>query len=865
MSNSTRQQSSSKRTSSSTTPKALLSFVEQPPSAASSPSVPHPSSIPSTPTSSPELDLLPTVPDLSPQPPTLPTIVARLQNSVEDEDFESEEPEQEHCNTKKRPDDMASSISSPIAPLGRRRALWNSKSKELMLSTEDIPQTYLDTSGLLISDEPVKPESEPVPRSTIAQSESIPTRRSKNSEPAKALTPQPLKKPPAKRGFFSRLLTPELNKQSLRESASSPQDNKGRTSPTESSPREISPRDLSSMSSSSLPLVDLLPITSVEVVKVDLLSEVNKPDIQSTTTDEDSIPKAQKRQSLRFSWRPSPPDSPEEVKQPAQPAQCDTQADQETQEKNEPTPQPNNTETRTEYKKKLVVPATPERRVSLLHDLDRQNWRLKKDNAEMKMENCHLFKELDILNRRIIMRYRPELLRASIATLNKSQIFQYTIDATMSYSKSLNSFLEQYYIDFPEVKALVAIFMRGRDQQASVSIRSDRGSRIAARSASTKRRPSISIRSGLPGPKITDSAPSTPQQTPHNSKHVLLHMFDSNEDAELAKWQQDVSMLREEDILAEDPIEQRRASISGGLDPMTTRSAVTSEDGKIVDDFAKPCIINRQFARDVPSLIRINGKPPSGRTDNEKSVNAYSTLMKETKNDAKFVSLIMQLANQNLGIVVYEKLVKHFWEMGLVVKQSWQHYLDIILNPVLPQPDRTGSSTLGLPLVELGKDCIRANVVGTQQHASTELPQQQLEDGPDRTREFSTAIIYMLAIFRLENAEDSESIPPLFVKGTIELFLDSRAIHVGISASSMGNSASQQNLSDTEENESGTATDDAELIDSPRQDVDADSQPPSQPVESRSPNAFVEDEVRVIYSTPTFDITAFLHSIDLPL
>jgi len=52
----------------------------------------------------------------------------------------------------------------------------------------------------------------------------------------------------------------------------------------------------------------------------------------------------------------------------------------------------------------------------------------------------------------------------------------------------------------------------------------------------------------------------------------------------------------------------------------------------------------------------------------------------------------MQLANQSLGIILYEKLVENYIEMNLVVKQSWyevclfvlypqfynrQHYLDI--------------------------------------------------------------------------------------------------------------------------------------------------------------------------------------------
>ena len=37
----------------------------------------------------------------------------------------------------------------------------------------------------------------------------------------------------------------------------------------------------------------------------------------------------------------------------------------------------------------------------------------------------------------------------------------------------------------------------------------------------------------------------------------------------------------------------------------------------------------------------------------------------------------MQLANQSLGIILYEKLVANYVEMNLVVKQSW--YVSLIL------------------------------------------------------------------------------------------------------------------------------------------------------------------------------------------
>lgn len=63
--------------------------------------------------------------------------------------------------------------------------------------------------------------------------------------------------------------------------------------------------------------------------------------------------------------------------------------------------------------------------------------------------------------------------------------------------------------------------------------------------------------------------------------------------------------------------------------------------------------------RDVPSMVRINGKMVNGRTENEKVLVAYRILHDGLAGNEKLVNLVMSLATQNLGIFMYEKLVKY--------------------------------------------------------------------------------------------------------------------------------------------------------------------------------------------------------------
>jgi len=174
-------------------------------------------------------------------------------------------------------------------------------------------------------------------------------------------------------------------------------------------------------------------------------------------------------------------------------------------------------------------------------------------------------------------------------------------------------------------------------------------------------------------------------------------------------------------------------------------------------------VVTRQFARDLPCLIRINGKESSGKTDGDKILHAYNKLLEAANGEKQFVELVMELANQNLGIFLYEKLVKTYTEMGMIVKQSWQHYVDITF---------------------FKRRVFHRNTL----------------DKRKRRKKRPKCVIFMLAIFILENLEDSYT--PLYVKAVIEILLSGnpainnlRPQEKGHSAESIGKKKNTQNES----------------------------------------------------------------------
>jgi hypothetical protein len=167
-------------------------------------------------------------------------------------------------------------------------------------------------------------------------------------------------------------------------------------------------------------------------------------------------------------------------------------------------------------------------------------------------------------------------------------------------------------------------------------------------------------------------------------------------------------------------------------------------------------------------MIRINGKIVNGRTDNEKVLIAYRILHDGLAGNEKLVNLVMSLANQNLGIFMYEKLVKyahplpcrrrgvcgvcgvccaacaacaacvacgthtasllnrHYTQIGMIVKQSWHHYLDITLSRVKINKYTNNKNVIN----ELVDEYLRKERAAASTSASTsQTSRQKYEEG----------------------------------------------------------------------------------------------------------------------------------------
>jgi len=232
-----------------------------------------------------------------------------------------------------------------------------------------------------------------------------------------------------------------------------------------------------------------------------------------------------------------------------------------------------------------------------------------------------------------------------------------------------------------------------------------------------------------------------------------------------------------------------------------------------------PTIVKRQFARDVPSMIRINGKMLSGRTENEKVMIAHRILYDGLDGNEKLINLVMSLANQNLGIFMYEKLVRHYTQIGMIVKQSWHHYVDICLSRVKIS-QYLNNKYLANELVDdyLRKQRAERELIMKGQTATLPYQDQdaifvsyneEVKDmgeskrdpchqqrrraesqnkadsiDEDKAKLIEGISIFMLAIFELQNADLDSA--PLFIKGMMEIRFRNTAegglVHVMYSA-----------------------------------------------------------------------------------
>jgi len=163
----------------------------------------------------------------------------------------------------------------------------------------------------------------------------------------------------------------------------------------------------------------------------------------------------------------------------------------------------------------------------------------------------------------------------------------------------LEEFLQKFNRDYPETKALVAIVPKGRDRQHSIAVRSDSGARGSSSSSKALELETIN--------RLMEQV-ALVQQKANANREISELIFDSFVDEEQKQWRNELGVLSEEDII---DIEDSDETI----DQEEARASVTSLDSTV--------IVSRQFARDVPSLLRINGKLPQGATDNDKVVNAY--------------------------------------------------------------------------------------------------------------------------------------------------------------------------------------------------------------------------------------------------
>ena len=89
-------------------------------------------------------------------------------------------------------------------------------------------------------------------------------------------------------------------------------------------------------------------------------------------------------------------------------------------------------------------------------------------------------------------------------------------------------------------------------------------------------------------------------------------------------------------------------------------------------------MMNRQFVRDVPCLLRLNGAPPPGESPEDKVRYVYDAVVKAVEGNTEKAQRITIVCNQNLGVFLYEKLVVQYADQGsFLVMQTGEHALDL--------------------------------------------------------------------------------------------------------------------------------------------------------------------------------------------
>jgi hypothetical protein len=88
--------------------------------------------------------------------------------------------------------------------------------------------------------------------------------------------------------------------------------------------------------------------------------------------------------------------------------------------------------------------------------------------------------------------------------------------------------------------------------------------------------------------------------------------------------------------------------------------------------------INKQFARDVPNMIRVNGETPVGDTDEDMIRSAWTHILTACDENIARAKKITAVANQNLGNWCFARLRARYQGRDNVhVLQAGQHFVDI--------------------------------------------------------------------------------------------------------------------------------------------------------------------------------------------
>ena len=88
--------------------------------------------------------------------------------------------------------------------------------------------------------------------------------------------------------------------------------------------------------------------------------------------------------------------------------------------------------------------------------------------------------------------------------------------------------------------------------------------------------------------------------------------------------------------------------------------------------------INKQFARDVPNMIKVNGETPVGDTEEAMIRSAWTQIMAACDENIARAKKITAVANQNLGNWCYARLrARYQGRENVHVLQAGQHFVDI--------------------------------------------------------------------------------------------------------------------------------------------------------------------------------------------